>query len=156
MFAEASVTLAFPLDRVERELTDPGQQWAASLDGVGGADLLAAVGVRLGAIPVYKHVRLTLGSPIVHIRPGRTVLPISWQAAGGPPLFPRMDGSLEVESVDASATRLTLKASYDPPLGRLGELVDRTLLNRLAAGTMKDFVVRVAERLQTLLADDRG
>jgi hypothetical protein len=40
-----------------------------------------------------------------------------------------------------------LKANYAPPLGRLGRLVDRTLLRGIAQATVKDFVERLAQAL---------
>ena len=53
---------------------------------------------------------------------------------------------------EAESTRLTLNARYDPPLGKLGELIDRALMHRLAQATIKDFVERLAGRVEAELA----
>ena len=68
------------------------------------------------------------------------------------PLFPRMEGILEVEAETPERTRIKLSANYDPPLGALGRLLDRTLLRKLADSTMKDFLERVANELGEELA----
>ena len=54
--SQQSVTLAYPSDKVCAVVAAP---WSVGLDG-DGRDLLAKVGVRVGRLPIYKHVQLTL------------------------------------------------------------------------------------------------
>ncbi len=54
MFAQHDVVLAYSFSTVERVLSDPGHPWAAGLDGTGGAELLARVGVKVAGVPVYN------------------------------------------------------------------------------------------------------
>jgi hypothetical protein len=108
--------------------------------------------LRLGQVPIYKYVKLTLGRLPTPVPGDRVMLPVSWEAVGGPPLFPSMEGTLHVSPEGAGETRLTLNARYDPPLGKLGEMLDRALLHRLAQATIEDFVVRLAASLESELA----
>ena len=41
-------------------------------------------------------------------------------------------------------TQLSLRGSYTPPLGWVGEALDRALLHRVAESTVKEFVDRIA------------
>jgi hypothetical protein len=56
-----------------------------------------------------------------------------------------------VAAVMAGSTRLTLNASYDPPLGKLGGMLDRSVMHRVAQATMNDFLARLAVRLEAEL-----
>lgn len=121
----------------------PSRPWSVSLEGDGRAHL-AKVGVRIGRLPIYKHVRLRIEASTATLRADSVMLPVSWEAAGGPPIFPKMEGTLHIEPNGAEGSRLTLNASYDPPLGKLGELIDRTVMYRIAQATITDFVDRLA------------
>jgi hypothetical protein len=117
-----------------------------ALDGDGG-DLLAKVGISVGPVPVYKHVRLEIGLSGAALRPDSVMLPVSWVAVGGPPIFPKMEGTLHAQREGPGLTRLTLNARYDPPMGRLGALIDRAVMHRVAALTLADFIERLAGAL---------
>jgi len=155
VFAQHAVTIPYPSDRVAALVSAPTHPWTVALDRNGG-DQLAEVGVRIGSLPIYKHVRLTLGRPPSTAPSDSVMLPVSWEAVGGPPLFPSMEGILHVNPDGEGATRLTLNARYDPPLGSLGALLDRALLRRLAQATIADFVIRLASSLESELARDWG
>lgn len=149
MLTQGTATLAFPSQKVAAALASPEHTWSVGLDG-DGRELMAKVGVTLAGIPVYRHVRLHVGAAPGNLRDGRIMLPVSWETAGGPPIFPKLAGTLHVEPAGPDETRITLNATYDPPLGRLGALIDRSLLHRLARMTMVDFV----ERLARTVADE--
>ena len=125
------------------------------LDG-DGRDHLAKAGVRIGRLPIHKGVQLRLGDAPVSITPGRIALPVTWKAEGGPPLFPRMEGILHVEPLTADLTKLTLSASYDPPLGPIGQLLDKAALHHLAEATFRDFLDRLASRLDVQISGRTG
>jgi hypothetical protein len=146
MLTQASVTLPYSSKKVVSSLTAPGRAWRVALDGNGG-DLLAKVGISVGRLPVYKHVRLKIGLSSAALLPDRVMLPVSWVAVGGPPIFPQMEGTLHAEPAGPGLTRLTLNARYDPPMGRVGELIHRAMMHRIAALTMTDFVERLARAL---------
>ena len=112
------------------------------------------MGVRIGRLPIYKHVQLTLSTLPSAVPTDRLMLPVSWQAVGEPPLFPifpRMEGTIHVEPGQAGYTKLTLNARYDPPLGKLGELIDLALMHRMAQATITDFLERLVGSLESEL-----
>lgn len=158
MFAQATTFIPFRSVAVAQVLTDERHPLSVQLDGDGGG-LLARVGISIGRIPIYKHVHLEIGRADDVAGRDRIMLPVAWEAVGGPPLFPRMEGTLHLDPDGPDSTRLTLNASYDPPMGALGALIDRALMHRLAKSTMDDFVGRLAksltDELQRRGMDDR-
>jgi hypothetical protein len=80
--------------------------------------------------------------------PAKTILPMRWRPSSAWPLFPEFEADLEVASLGPSRTQLSVNARYTPPLGRLGSVIDRALLHRVAEATVKDFVDRVSAELQ--------
>jgi hypothetical protein len=146
VFAQATALIPYRSAAVAQVLTDERHPWSVHLDGDGG-NLLARVGISIGRIPIYKEVQLEIGRVGEMAGPDRMMLPVAWDAVGGPPLFPRMEGTLHLEPHGGRSTRLTLNASYDPPMGALGALIDRALMHRLAKSTMEDFVNRLARAL---------
>jgi hypothetical protein len=146
MLAQGMATVPYTSDVVAAALAVPGRPWSVALDS-DGQNLMAKVGVKVAGIPLYKQVRLEIGSRPDGLRKDRIMLPVRWHTVGGPPLFPKMEGTLHVEPDGDGGTRLTLNATYDPPLGRLGQVIDRGLMHRLATMTMRDFVDRLAGAL---------
>ena len=146
MLAQATATVPFDSRAVSAALSDPRRPWSVEVEG-DGKSLLARAGFKIGPLPVYKRVRLRVGW-LPGAEPGeRLMVPVTWEAVGGPPIFPAMQGTLHVAPDGRRTTRLTLNASYDPPLGRIGEGMDRIVMHRLAQLTMNDFIGRIAEAL---------
>ncbi|MDQ6949964.1 MAG: hypothetical protein M3256_27895 [Actinomycetota bacterium] len=147
MFARYYTYVEFPFEEVSKLLLQPSPQWLAGLDGDSGDELLARVGVRVGRIPIYKHVRLQPEHGRM-LRPIKVIVPLAWKTSGGPPIFPEMHGQLEAEPFGSARTQLTLSANYEPPLGALGEAIDRALLYRLGDATLHDFMARVVDNVR--------
>jgi hypothetical protein len=81
-------------------------------------------------------------------------LPIRWEATGpGSMLFPALDADIIVTPDGDHATVLTLTGVYRPPLGRLGTLLDRAVLSRVASATIRDFLGRLGLAIQGLPTD---
>ena len=59
-------------------------------------------------------------------------------------MFPALDADLEVAPLGTGSTQLSISARYVPPLGKIGRLIDRAVLSRVAEATVKDFLDRVA------------
>lgn len=97
--------------------------------------------------PIAKEVVLNLGHPKI-TRSGLAI-PITWRATGAGLLFPRLSGEIEISrrSVDKSIMRI--QASYDPPFGWIGDVLDRLLLERIAQLTVADWLERVAASLES-------
>lgn len=64
--------------------------------------------------------------------------------------FPSFDAELAVTAIDDTSCLLTVASTYEPPFGRFGEVLDRTVMHGLGAATAADF----AHRLGSLIAHD--
>ena len=111
-----------------------------------GVALCLRVGPSWAGRQMTRKVRVTLGPP--HNRGMAIVVPLSWQASSLPALFPVLDGEIEVASIDTEHCRLTLSASYTPPLGEIGRQLDQLLLHGVASSTALGFLDRVADGLE--------
>ena len=115
----------------------------------------------LGRYPVPLHVSLAgahfdrvaaVGfASVVEEEDGTRVLPLWWEAAEQPWLFPTFDGGLEVRP-DNGGTELRLEGRYHPPLGAAGALVNRAVLNRAATASLETLLDRLSARLAATAA----
>ena len=75
-------------------------------------------------------------------------LAIRWEATGsGGGLFPVLDADIRLAPAGEQAITLTLAGVYRPPLGPLGQGLDRALLHRVALTTIRRFAAQVADTL---------
>ena len=75
-------------------------------------------------------------------------LAIRWEATGpGGGLFPVLDADIRLVRAGERAAVLAISGVYRPPLGPLGQALDRAILHRVAAATIRDFVAQVAARI---------
>jgi hypothetical protein len=75
-------------------------------------------------------------------------LALRWEATGtGGGLFPVLDADLTLVDFGAQGTLVALAGVYRPPLGALGQALDRAVLHRVAVATIKGFLARVAAQL---------
>jgi hypothetical protein len=153
MFIRYYVELAYPMPDLERSLLQAPSSWLSDLAESAdqrGQRLLAEVGFPVDGHRIVKRVSIAMGDPVQSA--ARTWIPISWQATGPGGLFPVLEGDLEIATLGAARTQLAFSARYRPPLGLIGRMVDRSLLSRVAEATIKDFVDRIAERLDAQMA----
>ena len=75
---------------------------------------------------------------------GSAGLAVRWEATGPSGLFPVLDADITLVPSGEHATRLTMAGAYRPPLGLLGQALDRAVLHRVAATTVRGFLARVA------------
>jgi hypothetical protein len=81
-------------------------------------------------------------------RDGTTTVWLRWEATGPVGgLFPVLDADLQLRSEGLEKTRLTLNGCYRPPLGRLGAGLDRAVLHRVAAATIRALLRGIADTL---------
>jgi hypothetical protein len=106
-----------------------------------------AVGLqRVGAGGLWKLVTVQV-SELPSTRESSGVA-IRWQANGpGSALFPVLDADVSLSPADERHTSLTLTGVYRPPFGDLGARIDRAVMHRLAAATIRNFLGRLAESL---------
>jgi hypothetical protein len=81
---------------------------------------------------------------------------MTWEPLGLDGLFPRLDADLEVGPLGQDRTQLAISARYRPPLGVLGQAIDRVLLHRVAEATVKDFLDRVGQAIAGQVAVARA
>jgi len=136
------VSFALAGERLVR-LTEDGALISASEDayGRGTPDL-----TRVGAVGLSKLVRVQLRELAWTDRSAG--LAIRWEATGpSGGLFPVLDADLRLASVGDQVTLLTMAGVYRPPLGPLGEALDRMILRRVADATIRNFTVWIAAQI---------
>ena len=114
-----------------------GAFWASvDGDGAGGPGWLAGA--------VTREVRVGFG-PLVD-DDDALALPIWWEDAEHPLLFPTFDGGLEVRA-EGDGTELRLVGSYEPPLGPFGRFADGLAGHRVVLASLRTFLDGLAGRL---------
>jgi len=58
-----------------------------------------------------------------------------------------LDADIRLIRAGERACVLTMSGVYRPPLGALGQALDRALLHRVATATIRDFMAQVAARI---------
>ena len=81
-----------------------------------------------------------------HLPLGRVQL--RWIPADGSPLVPPIAAELEIEPIDEERTMVSLLANYEPPLGRIGTLMDRVAMHRIADTALKRYFGRLVGELE--------
>lgn len=102
--------------------------------------------VRVGAAGLSKLVRVQVRE--LTTSDESTGMAIRWEATGtGGALFPVLDADIRLAPAGYQVTVLTMAGSYRPPLGILGQALDRAILHRIASATIHNFLGRVAEQI---------
>jgi hypothetical protein len=136
MFIRHSTRLPLPAAITSRVLPEAVAQAAGEKPRVGFA---------IGPARVRKRVSLQVGES--H-RLGQWLrIPLTWSAEPGAGLFPVLEGFLQLEPLSPRESKLSLRANYEPPMGRLGKAIDDAALHTVARATVKDFVGAVRTRV---------
>ena len=141
MYVQHSVHINRPADQCAEVLERGPRTWFPRLAGDGRAE----VGMRIAGISVHKKVTVELGEP--ERKGDWTKVPISWKATFPERLFPVLVGRLELVPVDREVTRLTVSGMYEPPLGRVGELIDDAVMHSVAEATVSEVAESIARQL---------
>ncbi len=148
-FIEDFVDVASPFETLRARFSGDGQ-WLAPLATVATQDgdiFQMRIGPSWAAGIVTREVNVTLWPPRERgyaLARSLTWTPSDWQF-----LFPLLEGDLELAPLGPNQCRISLAATYTPALGRFGAQVDRTLLHRVAASTVRSFLTQMATKLQT-------
>ena len=98
---------------------------------------------RVGVLGLSREVRVQARE--LTERDDSAGLAIRWEVTGpGRGLFPVLDADIRLLPTGEQTTLLTLTGAYRPPLGAVGEALDRAILHRVAAATVRNFLSRVA------------
>lgn len=148
MFATAERSLPMAWERardgLERALADGGLvHESVRAEAAGTYEM--PVGPK-GERGPTRHVTVRVGPPK---QTGEEMhLAIRWEVPGvSGSMFPSLDANLIVAPDGAGASRLSILGRYEPPLGPLGRLVDRVVMERVARATMEAFLREVAEKI---------
>jgi hypothetical protein len=155
MFVAQQLVLNVSLGVASARLTDlagrGGLSAASHRAYAGGLEHLIRVGP-LGGIPgASKLVLVRFLDPVY--RDDTMTIGLRWEAtgvAGG--LFPVLDSNLTLTGLSENATTLELAGSYRPPLGNLGAGLDKAVMSKMAAATIRALLHDVAD---SVTAPDR-
>ena len=119
-----------------------GAGFRAHVDDGPGYTLL---GVRIaGGRRITREVRVGFG-PVLD-DDGVAAVPVWWEDAQHPELFPTFDGGLELRAAPGG-TELRLAGSYQPPLGAFGRFADEVIGHRIVTASLQAFLADTAARL---------
>lgn len=62
-----------------------------------------------------------------------------WEPIDHGDIYPAITADLEIEPIDEKRTMISLLASYEPPLGRIGAVVDRVAMHRIVEAALAGF-----------------
>lgn len=141
MFVRHSVHINHPIAACTEALMSGPKKWFPRLSGKN----VGSVGLHIGGLPVAKRVVVTLGEPVKTTT--WTVIPLDWKATFPEQLFPRMTGTIEMAPVDKGISRLTVSGMYEPPLGKVGDRLNETVMKGVADATVKELAEAIAKRL---------
>lgn len=142
MLIQDFIDVSLPLEEVEDRLihsSDLGT-WAAAAYARG-----EQLAVGPGVAGVAARVELEVGKPLRGS--DSVVIPFAWRAVGSRLLFPHMEAELVLTPLGSATTTLSFRGSYRPPLGGLGEVLDRVAMHRLAQATVRNFLERLTDAL---------
>lgn len=141
MYVQHSTHVDKPIEECAQILERGSRTWFPRLR----ADSKSEVGLRVAGVSLRKRVTVELGEPE---RVGDwTNVPISWKATFPESLFPVLTGRLELVPAQKGVTRLTVSGMYEPPLGRLGSLIDEALMHIVAEATVRQLTSEIASEL---------
>ena len=126
-----------------RAAADRAQSVAAELRvTVAGVNVAAEIACSIGDIADEKTG--PSGGPVTRI-------PVYWEHADRPQLFPLMSAVLSVYPLTSTETQLDFLGRYEPPLGIVGGAIDTLVLHRIADASVHRLVTDVARYLREAL-----
>ncbi len=104
----------------------------------------------VGTDGITREVRIGVG-PLLE-EEDAVVLPVWWEDAEHPRLFPTFDGGIELRA-RGEATEVRLVGSYAPPLGSVGRFADGVAGHRVVVASLEALLDRIVERLRERATD---
>jgi hypothetical protein len=115
--------------------------------------LAAELSTTIAGIDISAEIVCTVGSVLDESAgPYRTPamrLPLSWQPARHPRLFPLMNAELAIYPLTATETQIDFCGHYEPPIGGVGIVLDAIVGHRIAEACVHRFIGDVAHHLRT-------
>ena len=148
MFAAEEVVVDVGFDEAEARLTHLINQGALHAPSEAAYEEGLAAVLRVGPFGGTRGLsKLVQVRWLAPIRRGATVrVALRWEATGATgELFPVLDADLTLARHGDDQVLLELTGSYRPPFGRAGAALDRAIMHRVAAATIKSLLGRVAD-----------
>jgi methionine aminopeptidase len=115
----------------------------------------AALRVNIAGVDVGKELRISIGEAVETVaqvgRQPSVRIPIEWEAADRPGLFPLMKGALSLYPITDTETQLDFAGTYAPPMGALGGVLDSVVGHRIADASVHRFLADVAQHLRATI-----
>jgi hypothetical protein len=111
--------------------------------------LAGSLTAQFGGLDLNRDVRMVIGEIGIGVHSVR--LPIQWEDARHPGLFPLLEATLEFVPVAAGrrpTTQIGLFGRYRPPLGHIGAVADGLAGSRIVTESVQTFLDDLAERLE--------
>jgi hypothetical protein len=141
---EVPLELSFPVARARLGVLAQGGLLLSASNDAYGAEITGLM--RVGPAGITRLVRVQFRD--LPERANTVGLALRWEVPGpGGALFPVLDADLELVRAGPQTTWMTLSGAYRPPLGALGQALDRAILHRVADATIRDFLSRIAASL---------
>ena len=148
IFIQDFVDIELPLE-ILRTRFGGDSEWLGPIANAAtqdGETLRMRIGPTWAAGLITREVQVTLGPS--RERNSALYRSITWKASGMTSLFPLLDGDMELAAMGPESCRVSVDVIYTPPFGGFGARVDRALMHRVAASTVRSFISRVAANLQ--------
>jgi len=133
---------------VERSFEDVSDLMRVAPDRVLGRAGEVELRVRRAGVDLSRTVRVTWGRP--EVEKGMVLVPVRWEDARHPDLFPVLEAHLELAPISAGRLRITqagLVGRYRPPLGRLGVVGDALAGRRVVLDSVEGFLDDLVRQL---------
>ena len=150
VFAGHEVTVDAPFETAAARLVNLLHRDALSSACEGAYEGGLAAELRVGpfgAAPgLSKLVRVCFAEPVR--RSATMTVPLRWEAAGAAgELFPVLDADLVLARHGEGQSLVALMGSYRPPFGRAGAVLDKAIMHRLAAATIRSLLERLSDAI---------
>jgi hypothetical protein len=146
VFIRHTVHVNHPVAACTEALMIGPRKWFPRL----GSKDVGSVSVHIAGVPVRKRVVVSIGEPVKTST--WTVVPLDWKATFPEHLFPKMTGRVELAPVEKAVSRLTVSGMYEPPLGKLGKQLDKTVMRGIADATVKELAESIADRISAAVS----
>jgi hypothetical protein len=138
---EVMLDISFPSARVRLESLTRGGLLISASDDAYGEEITGLM--RVGPAGLSRLVRVQFRD--LSERANTAGFALRWEVTRpGGGLFPVLDADVELIQAGPQSTWLTIAGAYRPPLGALGEALDRAILHRVATATIRGFLSRIA------------
>ena len=146
MFVSYFTDLAVPADLARAAILEAPEAWVPDLArdaSARGERLLVELGFDVAATRFGREAVIRIDPP-VHLGE-KTTIPMRWSPTKPDSMIPVFEADLEIAPWGPGTTQLALSVRYRPPLGRVGNAIDRAVMHRVAEAIVKDFLDRVRE-----------